>query len=220
MALLASSPARAEIGGGVSISTDERFRSQSVSEGHPVASLDLSYDDTSGFYLAGSASVAIDRDSPELASVRGNLGYARNASPGVVADIGVVRAQYTRYYGRGYARHYTEIYAGVVAGPWSTHLHYSPDYLGYGSVFYADVDAVARPSPNWRLSAHAGLLLRTARTSAGYGQMTRYDLRAAATRRVGAIDLQLAWSRGGPGRDARTRRHDRGVIVAAASYSF
>jgi uncharacterized protein (TIGR02001 family) len=221
VASLASPPALAEVGGGVSVFTEERFRGQSVSDGHPVASLDLSYDDASGFYLAGSASVTVHGGSPEPVSVWANLGYARNAAPGLVADFGVIHARYTRYAATNYqGRHYTEAYAGVVAGAWSTHVHYSPDYLGAGSTFYADIDATVRPAPAWQLTAHAGLLLHVDGAGANYGEAVRYDLRVAAARRIGAIDLQLAWSGGGPGSEVPEVRHDRGAIVAGASYSF
>jgi uncharacterized protein (TIGR02001 family) len=218
---LLSTRAIAEVGGSVSVSSDDRFRGQSLSDGHPVVSLDLSYDDVSGFYLAGKATADIDQSAPRIVNVQENLGYAWKTASGPVIDVGIVRSDYTEYDRGSEAAHYTEFYAGIVTERWSSRLHYSPDYFRSGvASLYADVDANLRPASDWRLTGHAGLLVQLAGPRPLDSDSVYYDWRVSISRRLGPLDFQLAWSGGGPSSDYYGRRHSRTAITTGASYVF
>jgi len=205
-------PAPAEIGASLSVLTDSRFRGHSLSEGRPVATLDLSYDDVTGLYLGGSATaVATTHSGVQLLRFEENIGYARRLGSGPVVDFGITHSNYTEYFSGGYAARYSEAYIGLITKHFSSHIHYSPNYFRHGlSTVYADADVVARPAEKWRLNAHFGLLTPMSRH-----QTTAYDWRLAVAKQMGAFDLQLAWTGGGPRPDyyaGRPRGHDAFVL--------
>src|SRR5690242_13026814 len=107
-----AAPAAAEVGASVSIYSQSRYRGYSLSAGRPVAVLDLSYDDPSGFYGAMSGSAVYNSEH----EVRGfglvlNGGYATRLSSGFTLDFGAIHSSYSPYTRRGAASSYTEIYA-------------------------------------------------------------------------------------------------------------
>ncbi len=212
----------ADVGTSITVVSDDRFRGRSFSHGHPVATLSLSYDDMSGLYVAGAVDAVMTPSAPELLSVHANLGYAWKLPSGTVVDVGLVRSDYTQYYRGGTKAHYTEAYAGIVTDHVSAHLHYSPDYFRSGvSTLYTDVDAVARPAPNWRLTGHVGVLLQIAGPQPSDGDSTHYDWRLGIARRAGPFDLQVAWSGGGPDEDYyEGRYHGQSAVTVGASYTF
>lgn len=214
--------ALAEVGGSIAVTSDDWFRGRSVSSGHPVVTLDVSYDDVSGVYLGGAVDAAIAPDSPDLLSLRANLGYAWRLRSGVTLDAGLARSNYTRDYGGGSAAHYTEIYLGIVTDHVSAHVHYSPDYFRGGvSTLYAEVDATMQPATNWWLTGHAGALVHVAGADSDDESGVGYDWRLGIGKRIGAFDLQLAWSASGRTNDYYDRRgYGRSAVTASASYAF
>lgn len=215
-------PASAEVGGTASIFSDARFRGQSVSNGDPVATVDVTYDDLSGFYLAGSGDVVLTSSSPELLRVTANVGFARQLHSGLTVDGGLVRSEYSEQYSGGSRAHYTEIYAGVIVGPLSAHLHYSPDYFRPGTeTAYADVAASISPAPGWRLDGHLGALVRLSGGYASDSRRTRYDWKLGIARRAGPFDLQIAWSgRESGGRAYEPGSHGGSAVTFGAVYAF
>ncbi len=223
MALGVATPASAQLGGSLTFQTDDRFRGYSLSEGRPVATLSLSYDDASGLYVAGTATgVATRHSGVKLLGFQENIGFARQIGTGPTFDIGVTNADYTDYFSGGYHADYREVYVGLLARNLSTHLHFSPHYFRGGvSTFYADVDGVLHPLPDWRLTGHVGVLVQTDGPHQ-YGELgTHYDWRLGLGRRLGPIDLQLAWSEGGPDADYYAEEaHHRGTLLFSATYVF
>lgn len=217
-------PAQAEIGAGLSILNDYRFRGYSLSQGRPVLSLDLSYDDVSGPYANGKLSaVATNEDGVEYLGFTGNLGYARKLGHGPTLDLGIIHSRYTRYFGYGDGAHYTEVYAGLIGRHVSGHIHYSPDYFRSGvSTLYADLSAVVRPAPKWRINGHYGLLTQIGGSRPPGSARSRHDWRVSVARETGPLDLQLALTGGAPGRQFyRGRFHDRkAVFVFGINYLF
>lgn len=214
--------ALAEVGASISVSSDDRFRGHSVSDGRPVATLDVSYDDVSGVYFGGAVDTVIAPEKPDLLSIRANLGYARRLRSGVTLDTGVVRANYTRAYTARVSAHYTDIYLGIVTDHVTAHVHYSPDYFRPGaSTIYTDVDAVVRPAENWRFTGHVGALVQVAGPNSDDGRRTSFDWRLGIVRRVGALNLQLAWSGRVNDDDYHDGyRHGRSAFTAEGTYSF
>jgi uncharacterized protein (TIGR02001 family) len=221
--LFVSTPATAELGASISILSQDRLRGYSVSRGRPVATLDLSYDDASGFYVGGSATgVATAHQGARLLGAKANFGYATEIEPGLVMDIGIVHSRYTEYFSGGRAADYTEAYFGLITNHFSSHIHYSPDYFRSGlSTIYADVEGVVRPVANWRLNSHLGVLTQIRGPRPPGVARTHYDWRLGVARQAGPFDLQLAVTGGGPGPDYYNGRpHRRNALVFAVVYIF
>jgi len=214
----AETPAAAEIGASVSVSSQARFRGYSLSSGRPVAALALSYDDAGGFYAGGSATaVATAHSGARFLGVQGNVGYARRLESGATLDVGVDRSEYSEYFSAGRNAGYTEVYVGLITPNVSSHIYYSPNYFGFGySTFYGEIDGILRPSPNWRLNAHIGTIVRT-----DGERKPGYDWRLGISTQTGGVDWQLALSGGGPKPDFyNERRHSRTALSVGATYAF
>lgn len=226
MMLVASieAPAAAQLGGTVSFQTDDYFRGHSLSEGRPVATLDLAYDDASGLYLAGAVTgVATRHSGVKLLGFSENIGFARKIGTGPVIDVGLTNTHYNAYDSGGTKADYREVYAGFVTDHVAAHVHYSPHYFRSGvSALYADADGVLRPFPLWRLTGHAGVLTQLDGPRAPGEPYTRYDWKLGVGRRLGPFDLQLAWTDGSPGPDYYDggEPHHRGALVFGMSYAF
>ncbi|WP_019833524.1 TorF family putative porin [Sphingomonas sp. PR090111-T3T-6A] len=219
----AATPAAAQLGGTISFQTDDYFRGYSLSEGRPVATLDLAYDDASGLYLAGAATgVATRHSGVKLLGFSENIGFARKIGTGPVIDVGFTNTNYEEYYSGGTTADYREVYAGLITDHLAAHVHYSPHYFRGGvSTLYVDTDGVLRPFPFWRLTGHFGVLTQLDGPRAPGEPHTHYDWKLGAGRRLGPLDLQLAWTDGSPGPDyyAGEPRH-RGTLVFGMSYAF
>lgn len=219
-----AAPVRAEIGTGLSILSDSRFRGYSLSQGRPVMSLDLSYDDAEGPYVNGKLSAAATEESGvRFLSFTGNIGYARKLRIGSTLDVGIIHSRLTRYSGYGDAANYTEIYTGLIGKHLSVHIHYSPHYFRSGlSTVYADISAVTRPLPKWRINGHYGLLTQVGGERPRNISRVHHDWRLSITREAGPLDLQLALTGGAPGKQFyRDRSHKRkAVAVFGVTYFF
>jgi uncharacterized protein (TIGR02001 family) len=161
-ALALHTAAHAEIGGMVTLASQERFRGYSVSGGYPAATLSLSYDDVSGPYVEGSVMVAGNVSHGDARTrIEANAGYAFRLKQGPTLDAGIVHAEYSGYRIHGDQAVFTEVYAGMITGLVSAHLHYSPTYFERGvSTLYGDLDTAMSLSSRTRLTAHYGLLLQ------------------------------------------------------------
>ncbi len=221
--LCCATPAVAQFAGSVSIQSDDRFRGRSLSEGRPVATLDLSYDMAAGFYLGGAVTaVATRHEGVRVLGFQENAGYAWKTKAGPVIDLGVANASYTEYYSGGASADYTEIYAGLIAGPIASHIHFSPNYFRHGvSTVYLETDGVARIAPRWRLNGHVGVLTQTGGPLAPMSRRTRYDWRLGIAHQLGRFSLQASWSGGGPDRDYYAREtHRRDALVFGLTCAF
>lgn len=218
-----SSPVFAQVGASVSVATDDIFRGHSLSEGRPIATASVSYDDPSGLYAGGSATGVDTAESGiQLLGVQGYAGYARRIGTGTTIDTGVTHVRYSRYFSGNASADYTEFYIGLITNHISSHVRYSPDYFRKGvSTIYGDVDGVIQSFTGWRLNGHAGVLVQADGPHEPGVARTRYDWRIGVSRQLGPLDLQLAWAGGGPGRDYyadRPRGHS--TVVLGASIIF
>ena len=218
-----ASPAAAQVGADLSIESDDRFRGRSLSAGQPVATLDLSYDHDSGLYAGGAATgVATGDDGTQLLSLQGYAGYARRLTRTTSLDLGVTSTHYTSYFSGGRAAGYTEAYIGVIAGPISAHLRYAPDYFSsHVSTLYGEIDAVLKPSDNWRLNGHFGVLTDVRAPANLAGGEQHYDWRVGVSRLIGHLDLHLSYDDAAPGGDYYNGRpHSGAGVTVGATYSF
>ena len=208
--LCSASTAAAEVGTAVSIFNDARFRGYSISNGHPVALLDISYDGPGGLYAAASASVfARSRGALRPLALQVNGGYATRLPSGVTVDIGVVHTNYARYSSTGSGKSYTEVYAGLAGKFVSSRVYFSPNYLKAGvRTLYGEVDGSISPASKLRLEGHIGMLALLDHTENGDYARSGLDWRLGISRSIGRVSLHAAWTGRGSGRDvyeSRTR---------------
>jgi uncharacterized protein (TIGR02001 family) len=213
-------PAGAEVGATASIFSEARHRGVSLSAGHPVGEIALSYDDPRGFYgsLTGSLVLSSEYGLRPLGLVE-NLGYAKRLKGGPTIDVGVLNANYSRYTGYDRSSGYSELYAGLIGKVFSSRISLSPNYFhSHSWTAYGEVDAGIQPTRKLRLTAHVGSLVPL---GSAYGSGLQYDWEIGATREVGPVSLHLAFSDGGPGRDFYEERlHRRHALVAGATMLF
>jgi uncharacterized protein (TIGR02001 family) len=223
LCLFAASPAAAEVGAAVSVFSDARFRGYSLSSGHPVGVVDLSYDDPGGLYGAVSASaVASSDDGIRPLGLQLSAGYARRLRNGFTVDLGAVHSRYSHYSSRGYANSYTEIYAGASRGVLTSRVYFSPHYFGHGSkTLYGELDATVSPIRKLRLNGHAGLLVPIDYRGAHTDDRAQYDWRVGVDREIGRASLHAIVSGGGPGRDYYGgRTHRKTALILGLSWAL
>ena len=215
-----AAPAAAEVGASASLFTDARFRGYSLSAGHPVATIDLSYDDPGGLYGALSATAVLGSDEAiRPMGLQLNGGYAKRLRSGIVVDLGVTHSNYSRYSSRASAS-YTEIYAGVSRKALSTRISFAPHYFGSGySTLYGEVNANVTPMPKVSLFGHLGLLVPLDYPEAAAKPRAQQDWSLGVSRQAGPISLHAILTGGGPDADYyHDRAHSRTKLVFGVSY--
>jgi uncharacterized protein (TIGR02001 family) len=222
LGLGAAAPAAADVGAAMSVFSDSRFRGYSLSGGHPVGTLDLSYDHPSGLYASASASVmASSQDGIKPLEAQFGGGYARRTS-GVTFDVGAIHSEYSHYGRWVTARSYTELYAGATYRFLSARVAFSPHYFEPGArTLYGEIDANLSPKRKFHVTGHAGLLVPLSYSDASGRKETQYDWRLGVTRDFGRLSLQLIGSGGGPGQDYyRGRGHSRNALTIGLSWAL
>jgi len=217
--LACATPARAEIGATVSAFSDLRFRGYSLSEGRPVAILDLAYDDPSGFYADAAGTGVFRSGGPSPLALQLTGGYAKRLRSGTTLDFGVTHSTYSSYSSAARGNEYTELYVGIARGALTSRIFLSPHYFEANRwSTYGEINASVRPAQRWTVDAHAGVQLPL---HAPYGQSYRreVDWRLGVSRELGRLSVHAAWSAGAPGRDVyRGRGHSRSALVLGASF--
>lgn len=222
-AVLAVAPAAAQVGVGISLKSDERYRGRSLSDGRPVATLDLSYDSKSGPYAGGSVTAILTgKERAGLLGARTYAGYATRTATGIGLDAGIAAYLFTSRYSGNRDDQYVEVYAGMSRGPLSAYLRFSPDYLGrHTPVVYADISAAQQLAPKWRLTGHLGVLVQTSGAPDLGGRRSRYDTRLGISRTLGSFEVQAAWTFAGPGGQYfQGPWHGRSAVTLSLRHSF
>jgi uncharacterized protein (TIGR02001 family) len=194
--LIVPSPGAAQAGGAVSILTDDRFRGYSLSDGRPVAILDLTYDAPNGLYAAVSGSVAATRnDGLQPLGLQLNGGYARRLNPNLTLDVGATRSTYSHYSSRAAYQSYTEAYAGLSGKYLSGRIYLSPDYLKPGLwSAYGELNGSVATGTSLRFTGHAGLLLPFERYAGGEEYRPEFDWRLGLDRDFGPVTASVFWT--------------------------
>lgn len=189
----AAAPASAQLGATVSAFSDERFRGFSLSEGRPVAVLDLAYDDPSGFYLDGSGSLVFHHGAePAPLGLQLAGGYAKRLRSGTTIDFGVTHSSYSHYSNGRQGDSYTEVYAGIARGFLSSRFFVSPHYFTSGRwTAYGEVNANFVPVSRWSFDAHLGMLA-VIRSPSSEPYRSNFDWRLAVSREFGPVSLHAA----------------------------
>lgn len=222
-AALPATPAAAQLGGSLSLSSQSRLRGQPISDHRPVAELELVHDSASGFYLGGSAALVASRDAGlQPFAFRQYAGFARRLSPAVAIDLGVVHNGYTEYSGVPGGGSYTEAYVGITGRNLSGHIYLSPGYFHKNEMtLYMEIDGHVDIAPNLQLFAHAGCLAYLSDHRSAGDRGTATDWRIGLRRHIGPVDLEAAWT--GYLEDARTYERDRrsdGALVISLAFAF
>lgn len=212
-----AAPACAELGFTVSAASDDRFRGSSTSDGLPVATVALSYDDADGPYagLSFTAGPTRHHGLQMLRSIQ-YAGYARPMGGGVSIDLGLTNRLYSRFATIEYARRLTQGYVGIVGRRASTHLFFAPDADGHGGASgYLESDAMLWEHEHWSLTGHLGgaLRLRQERRDRRYV----VDARLGLTRRLGRGTIGVSAVGVSPDAEAQPWR---GALVVMISRSF
>jgi uncharacterized protein (TIGR02001 family) len=224
-----ASPAWAQVGAGLSADSDFRFRGDTLTDGRPSLTLNISYDHESGAYAGGSLVGAQGvHGGGQFVGYFAYIGYATRAGKGVSWDVGVSNAGLTQIIPgqasvRKYMFNYTEVYVGAITDNLSAHIHYSPDYFGeHVSTVYVDVDGAIRPVLHWRLFGHVGALTPVSGGEGPQGgRRERYDLRAGVAREFKRCEVRLAWTTASPDPEYPPEYAPRRqAFVVGASYFF
>jgi uncharacterized protein (TIGR02001 family) len=172
------------------LQNDYRYRGYSLTDGNPVATVTLGYDDPSGVYAGGNLVGTFDDGEPELVAAQGTLGYAARVSPELSIDAGVSRTEYGAYV-FGDAVHYTEVYLGLATRNVATRVRYSPDYYRSDwETLYVEIDGGLEVAPDWFVDAHAGQLTYLGEIGPYLVRHT-YDWRLGGSRTLGPYAIHL-----------------------------
>jgi uncharacterized protein (TIGR02001 family) len=212
-----AAPVHAEIGASLTFASQDRFRGYSVSDGHPAATLSLSYDDADGPYVEGSVMASgTPSDGVHRFRFEGNAGYALRLKQGPTIDAGIVHADYSGYRIYGYKVSYTEVYVGLITGNVAAHLHYAPNYFQRGvRTIYSDVQGSIPLTPHIRLNAHYGMLFQTHGIREQAGRTTR-DWRIGASTAIDKLNFELAVASGVKKRSIYGEAKDGGTALLLA----
>ena len=209
----------AEVGAVASIYSDERFRGYSLSDGRPVAVLDLSYDDLRGFYGALSGSLVASREGIRPLGATVNAGYARPLNESLTADVGVIHSRYSHYSGLASGRTYSEIYAGLAGKQVGARLSVSPDYVGTaGWTVHGEVNGHLDLTQRLVADGVVGALLPVGGGAYRGSSRLQWDARIGLAQHLGPISLHAALTARGKGPDIYAGRgHRRTALVIGIS---
>ena len=217
--LIPTDPTAAQIAASVGLDSDYRYRGYSLSDGHPTASAQFSYDDPSGFYASVSGLTDLGDGTRFLGGIA-NAGYAKRLNEHVTLDGGVLRSQVRSAYPGGLDFKYTEIYAGAYVGPVVGRIYYSRDYRTSGqSTLYGELEAGFEPISKWRLSGHVGMLTYLNTSEYWKGGQTHRDWRISLGRQLGKLEIHSAVSGGSPAFYGN-HRHSGPVVTMGGSFTF
>ena len=220
LAFVGATPALAQVAGSVGLDSDYRLRGYSLTDDHPAASAQVSYDDPSGVYFSVLGLAELGRDTRFLGVV-GNAGYAKRLNSHVTIDAGVLRSQIRAAPGQSLGFDYTEAYAGASAGPLTGRIFYSPDYrTGSQSTLYGELEAGFAPLPDWRLAGHVGLLTYLNSPTFYRAGDTHKDWWVSLVRQLGKLEVHAAVSAGVPYAYSAYRVHKKVAFTVGSSFSF
>lgn len=214
----AACPARADIGGTVSVQSDGRFRGLSYSDGEPQLQATLAWDGRHGWYggaLWTQARFGLQRRS---ALWQAYVGRVVPLAAGLDGEAGLNLSRFpaiTRY-------DYAEAYVGLLGERWNARLHLSNDYYGsHQRTAYAELNLRWPLTPAIQSFAHLGVIHGSASPYRLPQSPVRADLRVGAAWRPGIAELQLAWvaaTDGGPLTWAGPARRQAWVVGFSAAF--
>jgi uncharacterized protein (TIGR02001 family) len=184
--------ANAQFSGSATFSTSEIFRGESTSGNDAAASLEISFDHSSGAFAGASITVAGGEHPLHYNGSTQYLGYAlRKAETSL--EIGLIHRDYAQrsLFDDAYSAHYIEGFVGIGRRNLRLRLYASPDYLRDGDLtFYGEFNFRLLKAANWSLNGHTGVSLippDPGETAARY----YYDWSLQANRPLGRFALAI-----------------------------
>jgi len=218
--ILLATTAQAQVSTSLSLASDYRVRGLSWSGEQPVASLNLDYDQPSGLYAGGSATVVHTAEDGfrSLGHVE-YLGLATRAGKGLSWDLGVRNQSATLYAHRRQDLQYADFYVGAVRDDVSLHIHYYPPHLSRsGSLIYVDLNGAVRRGDEWRLLGHLGVSTPLEAPGGRTGGRERYDLRLGVAREFQHCELTLAWTAAFPSLRPQFPQDSNALVVGGTFF--
>jgi uncharacterized protein (TIGR02001 family) len=217
--VLTGSSVLAQTSGSVSIISDYRYRGVSLSEGRPVAQINLGYDSPGGWYAGGFASSA-RLDSANTEQLIAYAGYTDQFSSGLSWEAGASNALFL-----GVSRYnYAEAFAGLTSDNFSGRIYFSPNYFGQNArTMYAEINGAYPFLEKIHLLAHIGLLHSISSTDGGVSDaISRFDSRLGVSASVADWNAQLAWVVIEKSQSKYSHYEDRNprALVLSLSYAF
>src|SRR6185369_17451650 len=123
---IAAAPASAEVAANVTLSSNQLFRGETISDDDPGATIAVSVDSPSGLFAGADASFAAGGQQPRLTAANLYAGYAKRVGDASL-EAGVIHRTYGTIFDEAYRRHFTELYAGVSLRRVQLRVYVSPD---------------------------------------------------------------------------------------------
>jgi uncharacterized protein (TIGR02001 family) len=182
-----------ELSGNLGVTTDYRFRGESLSNRLPAAQGGVDFDHSSGLYIGGFASTV--RFNQAKTDFIGQLygGYARKLNEGVFAEVGAVRYAYLQHLPQG--GDFTEGYAGLSTEQASVRLYGTTSYFGSGApAGYLEGSASRSLWSPLRGSLHLGFLFTGAADNiySEFYRARRLDARAGVAFEYSGFQVELS----------------------------
>lgn len=188
--VLLPTAAQAQFAGNVSLMTSEMFRGESTSGDDAAASLEISYDHSSGFFGGASVTIAGGERNLHYNGSNQYVGYAWRQGE-TSLEIGAIHRDYAAasLFDEAYSPHYFEGFVGYARRNLRVRVYVSPDYLRDGRTSgYGEVNARLLKLGQWSLNGHGGVSAIPA-DPGDSGLRFYYDWSVQANRMVGSFAL-------------------------------
>jgi len=215
--LVLAPPAHAQMSGGVTVATNYRVRSVSLTDGRGVVSAHAAYDHASGVYAGGEV-VAHDpaTEGVRVLGYQAYAGVAGRFAGGPDWDVGVSHVDMAPHFDRRYSLEYTQAHVGLAQGDVSGRLSIASGYPRKGvETAYLELNGVLRPTEAWRLTGHVGVQTRLSQRQGGD---ERLDVTLGVVRSFGAVEAQLSWTVLTPRPEPRVSWTRPGLTAAVSVY--
>jgi uncharacterized protein (TIGR02001 family) len=192
-ALVAASPARAQLSATVALESNAMFRGETISENDPAASLEVTLDHDSGLFAGASVIVAAGDQSPRIVSNTQYGGFAGRAGE-ITYEIGAIHRNYgsATMADTSYRGDYYEGFVGVSRKDVRLRLYVSPDYLVDGRTsYYGEVNAQLLKRGKWTFRGHGGISAIPQDIGTPGGLRIYYDWSLSASRPLGDFNANL-----------------------------
>lgn len=189
--LLPAFAAHAQLAADLSLSSENIFRGNSLSDGDPVAAFSLNADSDTGWFAGTLVSSArfdnyfYHRNGPQLVA---DAGFARNTDRGWSWELGLTGS----WFPQASVYDYHELFAGVTIERWNARVYYSPAYYGlaYRSL-YGELNYSRPLSERLQLFAHAGL--QHVDANHANATSTTLDTRLGLGLQLWRVSIQASW---------------------------
>lgn len=196
--IISAQISHAQVSGSLSAETDNWFRGRSISQGQPVISGSISYDDSSGIYGGTTVAFTLGEQNQGPLSFVGLLGYAKNIDTNLSIDTGATVTAYTERYSGMANDTFVEFHTGLSYKNLTGRVRYSPDFQELNAqTIYIELDTFHRLGSGFNATAHAGLLQQVGGSGSLGERRSRYDLSFGISKDIGLWSVNGSINYGG-----------------------